>query len=513
MNKVKINLKSTIVALLIVGVLLMTIRVPLSEAASQEDINNAIIDGLEYLNSTQAADGHWGGSYYPVACTATAVLAFENFGHLPGNLSDPYHTTVEKGLDYLFSQAHVQALTMQTAGDPDTNGNGIGIYFATSNTIYQTPMVVMAIVASQNQSRIATTGPANVIGRSYYNITVDIIDWIAWAQNEAGAGRGGWRYGPNYGSSDNSNTQWPILGLLTAELWGINAPSWVKDELMLWLTYSQDLSGDYNSNLFYGSFGYTSPTSFNSIAESSTGILGLTYCDVPKTDSRIVAAQGWIVRDWLTTSGWRSNFGNLYAMYAVMKACRLAIPTPIHFIVNHTGAPTIEWYNGTDQYADYLVANQYADGHWESPTFPSSYHFDLSTAWAVLILEYIPVVVEYTLTVNVVDADSGDPISGAGVIADGPETRSGTTDGGSVVFADILAGSYVVSAFKTGYASGSTTVEVVEDTEITIELRRHVPVGGFEAPINMFAMLTPWILLALAMSIGAIVVARRKIKH
>jgi len=479
-----------VLALILVGTFLTTTRIPVGKAASSTQINDAIIAGLDYLNQTQAADGHWGGSYYPVACTGMAVLAFENFGHLPGDLADPYHITVEKGLDYLFTQAHVQTLTAQPAGDPDTNGNGIGIYFSASDTIYQTPMVLMAIVASQAPSRTATTGPANVNGRSYYDITVDIVDWITWAQNEAGNGRGGWRYSPNYGSSDNSNTQWPLLGLLTAKLWGINAPAWVKTELLMWLTYSQNLAGDYNTNSRYGSFGYTAPTDINSIAESATGIMGLTYCDVPKTDSRVIAAQGYIVRDWLTSSGWRSNFGNLYAMYAVMKACRLAIPTPIKYIVDYTGAPTIEWYNGTGQYADWLVAHQQVDGHWEG--VQASTNDDLNTAWGVLILEYVPVVVKYKLTVNVVDATTNDPISGATVTADGPETRSDVTDGGEVVFADIQAGSYQVSASKTGYASASTTVELTADTSITLKLAPlMLPVyidikpGSWPNPINV----------------------------
>lgn len=41
-NEVKINLKSTITTLFIVGVVLMTIRVPLGEVASQDDINKKI---------------------------------------------------------------------------------------------------------------------------------------------------------------------------------------------------------------------------------------------------------------------------------------------------------------------------------------------------------------------------------------------------------------------------------------------------------------------------------------
>jgi hypothetical protein len=381
-------------------------------------------------------------------------------------------------------------------------------------------MVLMAMVGSQNQARVPTTAPAStdpyVNGRSYHDIVVDIIDWIAWAQVDASAGvyRGGWRYDPNYGSSDNSNSQWPILGLLTAQLWGINAPPFVKSELAHWLTYSQNLVGNYNTNSLYGSFGYTGPVSpgFNSVAESATGILGLTYCGYPKTYANITAAQGYLVRDWLVSSGWNTNFGNLYGMYAVMKACRLAQPTPIEFIVNYTGSPTIEWYNGTGQYADYLVINQQPDGHWNGGTATTNAH--LNTAFGVLILEFVPVKVQWNLTVHVVDADTNNPIPGASVSAVGPETRSGITDGGKVDFLKLQAGPYTVTASKAGYDAASVFLDLSADTEITIRLKLSgaPPVGGFEAPLNTLAMLAPWLLLALATSLGAIVAAKRKRK-
>jgi hypothetical protein len=463
--------------IVLAGMMLTTAKMPVGTAASQTDINNAIELGYVYLNRTQAPDGHWGGGWSPVACTAMAVLSFENApnNHFSWNLSDPYHTTVQKGLDWLFSHAAVQAIGAQPAGDPDTNGNGIGIYFSDGSPIYETPMALMAIVASQGKANVTTTGPANVVGRTYYDIVVDIVDYLAWAQNEGGAGRGGWRYYPNYGSSDNSVSQWPVLGLMTAEMWGITAPGWVKSELLnYWATYSQNLDGNYDTNYFYGSFGYDGRYTFNSIAETAAGILELTYCNVSKTDPRIIAAQGYIVRDWYSTSGWRVNLGNFYAMYAVMKACREALPPPqIDFIANYTGYPTIEWYNGTGQYADLLIGNQALDGHWDQWVAPEGVHTDLSTAWAILIL--IPRVVpsiKYTLTVHVVDDNTNMPIPGANVTVVGlnVENRSGITDGGMVVFNGTDAGPYTITASRTGYFDGSMNIYVSDDTDTTIRL-------------------------------------------
>jgi hypothetical protein len=498
-----------ILALLFIGMILSPATMPTVSAASQIAINTAIENGLAYLNSTQLSDGGWG--WYRVACTAMAVLSYENApnNHFGWNLTDPYHTTVQKGLDWLFSQASVVSIGVQPAGNPDTNGNGIGIgWYGDGAPVYETPMVLMAIVASQAPTNVTTTGPASVTGRSYHDIAVDIVDYLSWAQCDAPSiYRGGWRYQPNEGDSDNSLSQWPVIGLMAAELWGINAPAFVKSELQYWTTASQNLIGNPNTNYFYGSFDYYPGAGLNSIAESAAGILELTYCGYDNTYANLTAAEGYIFRDWLTMSGWRENMGWLYAMYAVMKACRLATPTPIKFIANYTGSPTIEWYNGTGEYADALVANQSLDGHWNqwgSP--PEGLSADLSTAFAELILEFVPVKVTYRFTVTVIDAVTTAPIAGAAVSINGPESRSGTTDGsGNAVFDALQAGSYLVNASATGYIpSATTTVPVTSSIGFTIALQPltpppsvipEVPIGTIAASASMIIALLGYLVL------------------
>ena len=103
---------------------------------------------------------------------------------------------------------------------------------------------------------------------------------------------------------------------MTAELWGINAPVFVKSELLnYWIPYDDDLDADSVTNYFYGAFGYGGnewgARGLQTIAEASAGIMELTYCGVPKTDPRIIAAQGFINKDWLTNyggpGGWQCN--------------------------------------------------------------------------------------------------------------------------------------------------------------------------------------------------------------
>lgn len=495
-----------IAVFIIAGMLLSTVGIPAARGASQTNINSAIAKGLAYLSSTQNPDGSWSG--IPVASTAMAVLAFENFGHYGWNVSDPYHTTVQNGLNWLFSTASVQPIDgTNSAGNPDTNGNGFGIGWYYDGAVvdggvsgYETPMALLAIVASNSQTSVTTTGPTGVVGRTYHDVAQDIVDWIAWAQNSVAANgiyEGGWRYVPQYGSSDNSVTQWPVIGLLGAQLWGINAPSWVGTELQKWITASQDLTGTYLTNPVYGAFDYTPGYGLYTSAETASGILSLTYIGTANTDPRILAAEGWLNMDWTPNGadGWRWNIGDLYDMYAVMKAMRLTTPVPTIFITDYTGSNGINWYNGTGQYADSLLTNQYADGHWNNWVAVSEggdISDALGTSWATLILEFIPVVVTYTLTVHVIDASTSSPIPGADVVAVGPVTLTGVTDGGMVVFNKAQAGAYLVTASKTGCTSASKGVTLDTDTDITLALScgGPSPVPEFPIPPTAIAAVT-----------------------
>jgi hypothetical protein len=107
----------------------------------------------------------------------------------------------------------------------------------------------------------------------------------------------------------------------------------------------------------------------------------------------------------------------------------------------------------------------------------------------------------YMLTVHVVDANTSGLISGGNVAALGLASRSGVTDGGTVVFAETQAGEYNITSSKTGYSSTSVSVGLTDDTEITIRL----------APLTSEQILPSvpiWILAVLAvMPASAVVMA------
>ncbi len=371
------------------------------------EVNAAIEDGLRWLYLQQQSNGRWASySSFYAAPTAMALLAFEVNAHLPINDTneDIYAEYVQAGLDYLFTRFYSTSVPVQGAGDPEddapgnTDHNGIGIGVNSSRSGYETGMAMMAIVASgplgsPAPDLVATTGPANVNGRTYRDIVIDMVDWCAWAQVEPNRGiqRGGWRYTPNYSNSDNSVAQWPAIGLEAAETnWGIAAPSFVKSELLLWLSASQ-ISGGFHD----GAFWYQPPSwwPYSPIGVTGAGLSELSYADVPNDDPRVTRTISYLARDWSHSQ----NVNNRYNLYAVAKGCRIAVDNlgNLSEIVSIDG---IDWYTN---YSTNIMAIQQSDGGW-----PSQWGRVLSSTWAILILT--PAVHEMP-PVAVIDAPESVP--------------------------------------------------------------------------------------------------------
>jgi hypothetical protein len=279
----------------------------------------AIDKGLWWLHKDiqrYANSGDWSEGGYSVTLTGCAVLAFENNSHLPnGNpTKDPYVEDVTRGLIHLFSQLVVQPIAegpQSPYGDPDTNGNGIGISINSNRYTYEIGPAMLAIAASTTPEALTVTGPANVSGRTYRDILTDMVDMCAWGQNDTGAGRGGWRYTWNYGDSDNSVTQWPILGIEAAQdNWGIQPPSFVKRELELFLTSSQDASGGW---------GYDGADGQDNFSHAGAAIAGLSFIGYGPDDSRIQKGLAWMTAGWNASTFGGTVWNNKYAMYAVAK--------------------------------------------------------------------------------------------------------------------------------------------------------------------------------------------------
>lgn len=355
------------------------------------EVNVAIDNGLWWLHKQQvrgnypdgAEYGYWNSPYgYYVASTSACTEAFELQGHSPnGDLGeDPYVETVQRGLNYLFNQFHSYSVyqdpTYCPFGNPDADGNGIGLgCYGPNEYLYESGMALMTISSTGTPNKIATTGSANVVGRAYKDIVQDMIDWFAWAQSDPVSGiyEGGWRYQANYEQSDNSVSQWPVIGMEAAERnfgSAVTIPSFVRPELAKWLSYSQ------NTN---GGFGYADPSNWVNTAKTGAGCAMLSWIGAPTTDAKFQSALGFLDADWYDTASSYTNFGDYYTMYAIMKGMRIPNPNVV-FIGSH------DWYA---EYARYIVdeQNNYGGEYIVDHSWLAGYLSEAhATAWALATL-------------------------------------------------------------------------------------------------------------------------------
>ena len=220
------------------------------------ETNVAIDNGLWYLHGVQSPSesagilyGEWAFGGYTASSTASATQAFEINGHLElGDVTeDPYVETVSRGLHSMFAKLTTTAMTNQTYGNPDSNGNGIGVGVNSGRPIYEGGMVMDAIAGSGSAGTYADTGPSGVLNRSYADIAQDMIDQYAWGQYNSATVGGGWRYSWNQ-HPDNSAAQWGAIGVLALkQVFGKDLQQWAKDRNNVWLDYSFGGAG----------FGYT----------------------------------------------------------------------------------------------------------------------------------------------------------------------------------------------------------------------------------------------------------------
>jgi hypothetical protein len=349
---------------------------------AQSEIDAAIAKGVEWLAGQQDPDGSWG--YYKVACTGFAVLKFET--HAIQENKDPlspsyeYYSQVRHGLDYIFANAFTIAVTVQPAGNPDTDSDGLGVYWAGGyeGTTYDTGIAMMAIAASKHpEMTVSVAGSVN--GWTYKQVLVDAVDYFAFGQTDTGLGRGGWGYGANYGSSDNSNTGYAVQGLAYAEAgFGCTIPSFVRSEMNIFISIIQDaVNGDSDD----GGSWYNPDWGWNhwvNILKTGNLLFEMEFVGDTETSSRVQNAVNYLVRHWYDANsdpGWMggsSSPTNYQAMYTTMKGLEALEIDQIS---------GINWFN---DFAGVLINQQSVSGSWPPDAWGDSI---LATEWALLTLQ------------------------------------------------------------------------------------------------------------------------------
>lgn len=372
-------MKKTITSL----VILVCFIALMASSATKEEIEESIDAGIAWLVTHQNTDGSW-GSYYQVARTGLAVIKLEDrafeLGYSPFDAEYPYSANVIAGLDFLFTNAHIYGIGTQPAGDPDTDGDGIGVYITSNLIIYDTGIALMAIAGSRSPSSVVTVTGSDVDGWTYGDVVQDAVDYLAWGQNDSGLYQGGWGYTHNYGWSDNSNSGYAVLGLDFAEspTFGFNAtvPAFVKSELDVWIDYIQN---DVNGDTHDGGSGYSSPYSWVNILKTGNLLYQMAFYGDTQSTQRVIDAVDYIERHWNENNddpGFRPH--HYQAMYCLMKGLeRMGITTL------NVGGSDIDWF---DEISTIIVGSQNADGSWPYDKWGDSI---LSTGWALFTLERV----------------------------------------------------------------------------------------------------------------------------
>jgi hypothetical protein len=410
------RLKLLILSLVLILGMMTSIPTTIANAEVTEDqIMEAIADGIAWLASKQNTDGSWGSGGDRPAYTAFVLIKLQDFAYEMGYESPfdseyPYSAEVIAGWQYMFTPAVTRArsIGLQKAGanDPDTNGNGYGIYFGfvSSHVTYTTGITLMALESSNTPNRpndgvIDYNGDGSL--DTYQEIAQDAADWLAWAQGDDSVNEGGWNYyelDNSGGRSDNSISGYAVLGLAAAEGFGCIVPNWVKVALDGWIDRIQySSSGSY----WDGASRYvTYSTSMMNQLKTGNLIFEMTFVGDDPSVQRFQDALGFIARAWQNMGsnvgwGYNRNPAEYQAMFCLMKGFEYS---EIELIdLDGDGTAEHDWFA---EFAEVLVNQQLGDGSWPRSIWDYSSPPILSTVWALLTLEKIAPPPP-TITVNV----------------------------------------------------------------------------------------------------------------
>ncbi len=409
-----------VIMMIVSSVAVLAIGTTRVHAATDEEIGQAIEDGLAWLvaqqnsNPTDPNYGSW-NAYYGALEAGTGLAlyklcdrAYELEYSSPFDPDYEYHQNVTHGFDWVFEHLEIVDIGLQdhttvatgTVDDPDTNGNGQGVCAAhgTYRETYYTGILLAAIAASGTPDRVVNVPSSPVNGSTYGQVTQDMADFLAFSQVDPAIGpgggthEGGWDYlavnngtGGTGWKGDQSNSGYAVLGLGEAEAFGCTIPDWVKTELDVWIDWVQD---DVDVDTNDGGSWYSYPGDGIGVNILKTGNLIFEMAlvgDIPETQ-RVIDATDYLVRHWNDSSGansppgWNGTPAQYQTMFCAMKG------------LEYMGIDTfdgIDWFEG---FSDVIVAQQDKTpgptyGSWQSSSGRGEPV--IITEWALLTLERI----------------------------------------------------------------------------------------------------------------------------
>ncbi len=391
-------MRKIILLILCLGVLSWPLTAVASTSAEKQ---KGIDAGLAYLANTQNANGSWSYGGYEPAATAAALLSFVDQRYKPlGWDGADYNAVVTNATNYLLSQASTLNIsTPNWWGFSGTANSGVGIrWYNSGEETYGSGLAIPALsrLVSNPYGGTPLVSPTTVIsspnaavnGKTYSQVIQQAVDSFTWSQTGPAYGDryGGWRYFAGQNDSDMSTTQWPVIDYLFAkQVPGVSVPgagSNTATALQAWLTADQ-----YTSGINAGGVDYQPGAGIVNATHAGAFLLSNYFAGgggVP------AAALAWLNAHWteIASGTWYGNIGNPYAMWAVYKGLETIYGTtgagPITNLDPQTTLidPGATW-NWWEDYCQYLVGSQNADGSWTGYAYWTG---PLATAWDINIL-------------------------------------------------------------------------------------------------------------------------------
>jgi hypothetical protein len=353
-----------VVVILIMLLCGTSLAVP-AKGATQTAINEAISDGVAYLVSQQNADGSWPSDGGFAADTGFALGVLEHYaehlGTTPLASSYVYRTQVQAGLQFLLSSAYYDA--------PNA-----WVYWPTPDfyNAYQTGPCLLGIARSGAPSAVVSGTSNGLNGKTYFQVAQMVVDWLGSAQIKTGEGTGAWYYrkDPLQLTGDQSATGWATLGLgYAVHSMGCTWPVGLLDRLAQWNEYIQY----HTPGSQFGGAGYMGPGSWTNIYKTGHLLFALGLTGATATSPRVLDALTYMSVHWMDANhdpGWRPSY---IATIAATKG------------FTELGIETFNGHNWYDDFADLIVSNQSADGHWRGQGY-GEFTDVRSTCWALLTL-------------------------------------------------------------------------------------------------------------------------------
>jgi hypothetical protein len=376
-------------------------------AATEEEINTAIDNGLAWLASVQDPEsGAWhymdDGTtdlYTDVALTALVVLKFVD--RAKENGLDPFDTNPESPTYYKYASNVIAGYNFLFYNAVDEYGR---IYF-TRNATYSTGTAMMAVAASNAPGRvISIITPGQLEGKTYQEVLQGMMNWMEFAQQKNiryACDEGGWEDSDDQEDrnqwADQKNTGYATLGIGFASApspagFGLIIPDGVLTRLDTYIGNVQDpIDGDdYDGGSWFEPCWQMKRVN---ILETGNLLYEMALVGDKLDSERVQNAISYIQKHWndeglqkeaednfvYSSLGWKDSY---QAMFMMMKGLeKFGIGT-----LNIEGS-NINWFENV---SNVIVTNQNENGSFDrinSDIYEGEESTALRTAWALLTLE------------------------------------------------------------------------------------------------------------------------------